>query len=100
MLVQKLTFVYDHSSIRLVQWNLTELNEIGNVIEEVVDLARQINLEVDSDGVHEFTNYYNHELAIHEFMEVHKQEQNIGELASLDPVHSKDQMTVGNLTEV
>ncbi|GFX54216.1 hypothetical protein TNCV_2338501 [Trichonephila clavipes] len=30
-----------------------EIDAIGNVIENVVDLARQVNLEVDSDNVQE-----------------------------------------------
>ncbi|GFU57379.1 uncharacterized protein TNCV_3635581 [Trichonephila clavipes] len=33
-----------------------------NVIEEVVDLARQINLEVDRDDVQELLDSHNHEL--------------------------------------
>ncbi|GFW41864.1 hypothetical protein TNCV_5731 [Trichonephila clavipes] len=41
-----------------------ETDEIGNVIEEVVDLARQINLGVDSDDVQELLNSHNQELAI------------------------------------
>ncbi|GFX10029.1 uncharacterized protein TNCV_4101681 [Trichonephila clavipes] len=63
-----------------------EPNEIGNVIEEVVDLARQINLEVDSDGVQELLDFYNQELTMDELIEMHEQEQDIEKLESLDPV--------------
>ncbi|GFT18315.1 hypothetical protein TNCV_711151 [Trichonephila clavipes] len=61
-------------------------NEIGNAIEKVVDLAIQINLEVDSDDVQELFNFHNQELTISELIEMHDQEQDIKELKSLDPV--------------
>ncbi|GFW74027.1 hypothetical protein TNCV_545511 [Trichonephila clavipes] len=64
---------------------------------EVVELARQINFEVDSDDVRELLDSYNQELAIDELIEMH--EQDIEELESLDPVQSEDRMTFGNLTE-
>ncbi|GFY14788.1 hypothetical protein TNCV_648311 [Trichonephila clavipes] len=75
-----------------------ETDEISNVI-EVVDLARQINLEVDSDEVQELLDSHNQELTIDELTEMHGQEQEIEELESVDPVQSEDRMTVGILTE-
>ncbi|GFV96880.1 hypothetical protein TNCV_4350931 [Trichonephila clavipes] len=71
--------------------------KIVHVIEEVVDLARQINLEVDSDDVQELLDSHNPGLTIDEFIEMG--EQDIEELGSLDPVRTKDRMTVWNLTE-
>ncbi|XP_023218164.1 uncharacterized protein LOC111620476 [Centruroides sculpturatus] len=47
-----------------------EPDEIGDVIEEVVDLARQINLEVDSDDVQELLDSHNQELTIDELIEM------------------------------
>ncbi|XP_023232690.1 tigger transposable element-derived protein 1-like [Centruroides sculpturatus] len=79
--------------------SVPEPDEIGNVIEEVVDLARQINLEVDSDDVRELLDSHNQELTIDELIEMCEQEQDIEELDSLDPVKSEDRMTVGKLTE-
>ncbi|GFT88822.1 hypothetical protein TNCV_906441 [Trichonephila clavipes] len=67
------------------------------VIEEVVDLAGKINLDVVIDDVQELLDSHNQELAIEELTEMH--EQDIKELESLDPVQSEDQMAVGNLTE-
>ncbi|GFV66301.1 hypothetical protein TNCV_2737151 [Trichonephila clavipes] len=61
------------------------------------DLAWQINLEVDSDDVAELLQ--NQELTIDELIEMHKQEQEIEELESLDPVQSENRMMVENLTE-
>ncbi|GFU54579.1 hypothetical protein TNCV_3025271 [Trichonephila clavipes] len=37
---------------------------------EIVDFARQINLEVDSDDVHQLLDLHNQELTIDEFMEI------------------------------
>ncbi|GFW39015.1 hypothetical protein TNCV_1830071 [Trichonephila clavipes] len=59
--------------------------------EEIVDLARQINSQVDSDGVQELEDYHNQELTMDELIEMH--EQDIEELESLDPVQSEDRMT-------
>ncbi|GFS94535.1 tigger transposable element-derived protein 1 [Trichonephila clavipes] len=69
---------------------------IGNLIEEVVDLARQIHLEVDSVDVQGLLDSHNLELTIDELIEMH--EQNIEELESLDPVQSEDRMMIGYLT--
>ncbi|GFU83485.1 hypothetical protein TNCV_2142431 [Trichonephila clavipes] len=49
--------------------------KIGNVIEEVVDLSRQINLEVDSDDVQELLNSHNQELTMDELIEMHEKKQ-------------------------
>ncbi|GFX85281.1 hypothetical protein TNCV_2675561 [Trichonephila clavipes] len=53
------------------------------VIEEVVDLARQISLEVDSDEVQELLDSHNQKLTIDELIEM--QEQYLEELESLRP---------------
>ncbi|GFT31134.1 hypothetical protein TNCV_3645321 [Trichonephila clavipes] len=42
--------------------------EIGYVIEEVVNLPRQINLEVDSDDIQELLDSHNQELTIVELI--------------------------------
>ncbi|GFT04990.1 transposon Ty3-I Gag-Pol polyprotein [Trichonephila clavipes] len=77
--------------------SLRESDEIDNLIKEVVDLVRQINLEVDSDEVQELLDSPNKELTIDEFVEKH--EQDVKELECLD-LHSKDLMKIGNLTKV
>ncbi|GFU21923.1 hypothetical protein TNCV_3283931 [Trichonephila clavipes] len=65
-------------------------------MEEVLDLARQLHLEVDSVEVQELLDSHNHELTVDELIEMHEQEQDIEEL---DPVQSEDRMAVGNVTE-
>ncbi|GFS62074.1 hypothetical protein TNCV_476461 [Trichonephila clavipes] len=67
---------------------------INNI--EVVDLARQINLELGSEDVQELLNSHFQELIMDKLIEMHEQEQDIEEY--LDPVQSEDQMTIGNLT--
>ncbi|GFW32127.1 tigger transposable element-derived protein 1 [Trichonephila clavipes] len=79
--------------------SVAEWDEIGNVIEKIVNLARQINSEADSDGVQELLDSQNWELTIDELIEMNEQEQDIGEFDSLDPFQSEDRITVGNLTE-
>ncbi|GFX27957.1 hypothetical protein TNCV_773421 [Trichonephila clavipes] len=54
---------------------VSEPEEIGNVIEEVGDLARQINFEVDSDDIQELQDSRNPELTMDELVETHEQEQ-------------------------
>ncbi|GFX27604.1 RNase H domain-containing protein [Trichonephila clavipes] len=76
-----------------------ESDEIVNLNEEAVDLARQIKLEVNNDDVQELMDSHHQELTIDELIEVYEQEQDIKELKCLDPVPSEDRMTVGNLTE-
>ncbi|GFV38941.1 HTH_Tnp_Tc3_2 domain-containing protein [Trichonephila clavipes] len=53
--------------------SVPEPDEIGNMIEEVVDLTRQINLEVDSDDVLEQLDSHSQALTIDEFIEIHEQ---------------------------
>ncbi|GFW04535.1 hypothetical protein TNCV_879041 [Trichonephila clavipes] len=55
--------------------------EIGNVIEEVVDLSKLINLEVDSDDVRELLGFHNQK--IDELTEMY--EQDIEELGVFRP---------------
>ncbi|GFT77004.1 uncharacterized protein TNCV_1099031 [Trichonephila clavipes] len=77
---------------------MPEPDEIGNLIEDIVDLARQINLEVDNEDVQEPLDPHNQELTMNALREMQEQEQVIEQLESLEPVQS-DRMTVGNLTE-
>ncbi|GFW78701.1 hypothetical protein TNCV_4261241 [Trichonephila clavipes] len=67
--------------------SLPEPDEIGNVIEEVVDLVRQITSEVESVDVQEFLDSHNQELTMDELIVTQKQD--IEELESIDPVQSK-----------
>ncbi|GFU16094.1 tigger transposable element-derived protein 1 [Trichonephila clavipes] len=86
----------DHSATAAtISW--PKPDEIGNVIEEVVDFSGQINLEVDSNDIQELFESLNQELTINELIEMHEQEHEIEELESLDPVQSEDRMKVGNL---
>lgn len=57
------------------------------MIKEVVILARQINLEVDSDDVQEMLYSHYQGLTIDELIEMREQ---IEELDSLDSVQSED----------
>ncbi|GFW92494.1 hypothetical protein TNCV_518111 [Trichonephila clavipes] len=66
--------------------SVTEPDEIGNVIEEIINLARQINLEADSNDVKELLNSHNHELSIEDLIETYEQEQDIEEFESIDSV--------------
>ncbi|GFW57905.1 hypothetical protein TNCV_1418521 [Trichonephila clavipes] len=72
---------------------IPEHGEIGNVIEEVVDLVREINLGADNDNVQELLDSRNEERTIDKLIEMQEKE----ELESLRIQF--DQMTVGNLTE-
>ncbi|GFX29144.1 hypothetical protein TNCV_3216791 [Trichonephila clavipes] len=51
--------------------------------QEVVDLTKQINLEVNSDDVQELLDFHNQELTIDKLIEMHEQEQDIEEPESL-----------------
>ncbi|GFV03223.1 hypothetical protein TNCV_4018201 [Trichonephila clavipes] len=53
-----------------------EPEEIGNLIKEVADFARQINLAMDSDDVQILLDFHSHEQTIDELVEMHEQEQN------------------------
>lgn len=61
------------------------------MIQEVVDFARQINLEEDSDDVQELLDSHNQELTIDELLEMREQVKVIEKLDSLDPVQIEDQ---------
>ncbi|GFT75169.1 hypothetical protein TNCV_2245201 [Trichonephila clavipes] len=65
------------------------------VIEEVVDLVRQIHLEVDSDYVQKLQHSHKQKLTIDELLEMHEQEQDSEEFESLDKVQSEVRMTIG-----
>ncbi|GFV19385.1 hypothetical protein TNCV_3663181 [Trichonephila clavipes] len=73
--------------------SVPEPDEIGNVIEEVVDLARQINLEVIAMVFKNslcVCDSHNREPTIDELIEMHGQEQDIEGTETLDPVQSED----------
>ncbi|GFX17213.1 hypothetical protein TNCV_2857361 [Trichonephila clavipes] len=57
----------------------------NNTIAEVVELATQMHLEVDSDDVQELLYSHNQKLTIDELIEIHEQEQNVEKLESNDP---------------
>ncbi|GFS58666.1 transposable element Tc3 transposase [Trichonephila clavipes] len=54
-----------------------EPDEIGNGIEEVVDISRNINLEVHSDDVQKLLDSHKQELAINKLIEINELEQEI-----------------------
>ncbi|GFX60606.1 uncharacterized protein TNCV_3061791 [Trichonephila clavipes] len=56
-----------------------KIGEIAYAIEIFIELARQINLKVNSDDIPELLNFHNHELTIDELIEMHKQKQDIEE---------------------
>ncbi|GFV57735.1 hypothetical protein TNCV_4463331 [Trichonephila clavipes] len=56
-------------------------------------------LQVDSEDIQNTLDSHNQELTVDELIDMHEQKQNIEDLESLDPVHSEDRMTIGNLTE-
>ncbi|GFU68634.1 hypothetical protein TNCV_4982401 [Trichonephila clavipes] len=55
--------------------SVPRLDTIGNVIEGVVYLAKQINLEAHRDAIQELLDFHNQELTIDELLEMHGQEQ-------------------------
>ncbi|GFY33542.1 hypothetical protein TNCV_4538761 [Trichonephila clavipes] len=63
--------------------SVPEPDEIGNLIEEVFDLDRQINSELDSDDVQELLDSHNQEMTMDELIVMHEQEQDIEENLSL-----------------
>ncbi|GFW31454.1 hypothetical protein TNCV_1288011 [Trichonephila clavipes] len=52
----------------------------------------QVNVKVDSGNIQELLDCYNQALTTDELVEMHKQEQNIIERESLDPIQSEDRM--------
>ncbi|GFW97880.1 hypothetical protein TNCV_1426431 [Trichonephila clavipes] len=91
--------IADDANDNIVVESVPEPDKIGNLSEEVVDLAWQISLEVDSDDEQELLGFYNEELKMDELIEMHGQEQDIQELESLDRFQSEDRLMVGNFTE-
>ncbi|GFX71336.1 hypothetical protein TNCV_2453471 [Trichonephila clavipes] len=61
--------------------NLGKIGKICTMIEESVKLARQINLEVDSDDVQELLVVHPQELTLDEFIEMQKREQDLKKLS-------------------
>ncbi|GFS74676.1 transposable element Tcb2 transposase [Trichonephila clavipes] len=64
--------------------SVLEADGIGNLIEEILDFARQIHLEVDSDVVQELLDSHNQEMMI-----INEQ---YSEKEFFDPVNSEDRM--------
>ncbi|GFW41918.1 hypothetical protein TNCV_6271 [Trichonephila clavipes] len=62
--------------------SVPEPDKMGNLIEDVVDLAKQINLEMDCDDIQELLDSHN-QVTIDELLEMHEQEQDIEELECL-----------------
>ncbi|GFX52546.1 hypothetical protein TNCV_4325621 [Trichonephila clavipes] len=81
-------FRFNNSGDLVVE--LVPPDKIGNLNGEVVNLARQITLKVDSNDIQELLHFHNQEMTIHDLIEEHKQEQDIEELESVDPVQSED----------
>ncbi|GFT22298.1 hypothetical protein TNCV_3272991 [Trichonephila clavipes] len=70
--------------------SVPEPDKIGNLIEEIGNLAREINLKVDSDDIEELLDSHIQELTMDELIEM--QERDIEDLKSIDPVQSEDRM--------
>ncbi|GFX93188.1 hypothetical protein TNCV_4760671 [Trichonephila clavipes] len=51
--------------------SVLETDEIGIVIEEVVEHSRQLNLEADCDEVRELLDSHKHDLKFEEFIKIH-----------------------------
>ncbi|GFT59219.1 hypothetical protein TNCV_3891681 [Trichonephila clavipes] len=85
--------------VKVSNGGCAEPDEIGNVFEDAVDLARKISLKVYSDDVQELLDSYYQEVIVDELIEMLKQEQDIVDVESLDPVQSEEPMTVGHFTE-
>ncbi|GFX24105.1 transposable element Tcb1 transposase [Trichonephila clavipes] len=77
-----------HGRSNLLRIEGAKNDENNNVIKEVVNLARQINLERDSDDVQDMPDFYKQELAIDELMEL--QEQDVEELRPSSIIRSND----------
>ncbi|GFV27229.1 hypothetical protein TNCV_3459241 [Trichonephila clavipes] len=57
--------------------SLPEPDENRNLIDEVVDLAKQTNLEVDSDDSQKLLDFHYQGLIIDKLIEMHEEEQGI-----------------------
>lgn len=86
-------------SIEIPTQLVPEFDKIDKVVVEVVDLARQINLEVDSGDIQELLDLLNQALTVDEIIEMREQDQDVEEPDSLSPVQLEDQMSVENLTK-
>lgn len=62
-------------------------------------IAKQLNLEVNSDDVQEFLDSHNQKLTNDELIEMREQEEDIEQTDLLDPLERENQMTIANLTE-
>ncbi|GFW42376.1 hypothetical protein TNCV_239731 [Trichonephila clavipes] len=85
-------------AVRALTESVSQSDDIVNVIEEVLDLARQINLEMDSDEVQELLDSHSQELAIDELIEMHEQKQDIEEPKSLEQRRSYRRISLINDT--
>ncbi|GFX30090.1 hypothetical protein TNCV_2618011 [Trichonephila clavipes] len=74
--------------------SVPEPDENVNLIEEVINIYRQINLEMNSDDVQELLDSHSLELVMDELIETHEQKQDIEELEPLDSVQSEDRKAV------
>ncbi|GFU86570.1 hypothetical protein TNCV_4480061 [Trichonephila clavipes] len=85
------TFTYKIISSQLSsrRESVPEPDEIGHLIGEVINLARQISLEVDSDEVEELLDSHNQELTMDELIEMYEQEQHIKHMKFLESVQQK-----------
>ncbi|GFW85516.1 uncharacterized protein TNCV_145611 [Trichonephila clavipes] len=61
--------------------SVSEPDVIGIMIEEVVDLSRQLNLEFDGDDIQEVLDTHNQELIIDELIEMHEQSKTLKNLS-------------------
>ncbi|GFU45223.1 hypothetical protein TNCV_4236401 [Trichonephila clavipes] len=82
--ISPIRFSFSFFIIETYAESVPELDEIGNLVEKVVDFAMQINSDVNSDDVQKLLDFHNHELTMDELVEMHEQEHNI-EL-SVEPV--------------
>ncbi|GFX56654.1 hypothetical protein TNCV_494021 [Trichonephila clavipes] len=81
--------LFERNTIRLLT-PLFLFNSLSLVIEEIFDLSRQINLEVDSSDILELLDSHKQELTINELIEMH--EHDIKKLGFFDPIHLEDRM--------
>lgn len=77
----------------------SDSEQIESIIKEVVNIAEQLNLEVNYDDVQELLDSHNQELTIDELLEMRENEQDIEQNNSLNPDEPENQMTIANLTE-
>ena len=56
---------------------ISDPEQIPIIIEELIYIAKQLNLEVDNDDVQELLDSHNQELTIDEFIKMRQYEQDI-----------------------